>query len=788
MKCLNDIVVTTKQRQIFEEFLSEFRILCIIAPSGFGKTFFIKEILKDRDISYLSMKDSNILEHLKNRKSKIYVFDDILSYKDKEIQLDIRDYIKTMPEETRCIFITRTSIPGFLKQDILFGYAQVLSKEFFLFDDEMIEDLLIKNRVMLRKEEIKELRKVTKGAPIAVRFAVLHLVNGDTFSASMTQAVMNDILDYFDKPSFFEDTKEYITFLTKISFLPYFTSGMVDEILGISNSKEILQTIQRESTVLSINSGNYYELCTIAQELFQRRAKNGLCQANFHDLFMRGAVCYEKMGDYRNAIELYEKCKEYNKISNLLIKNAHLHPGNGHYFSMEQYYRALPEEKILHTPELTCGMSMLESLLMRIKESERWYGILQEYYNRQVPDSIEQKEAKRRLLYLDIALPHRGIDGITEKVVETALFCKTEGGPVHSFCVTGNMPSLMNGGKDFSKWVPDCEYYFDSMKEAAECILGADGVGMPELIVAEAKFERGEENYSMILTDIAQVTERINQTGTVETLFAGIGLRTRIYMAGGDMKAAVETLLQYRERVIKNKKTRICANLDALFIRMKLLQGRIDEPAKWLAETEMSQHQNEYNRKTIDFYIYITEVLVLISQDRLMEASTVLGRLLGTFVEYERIYCEIEAKLLLAIIHFRMGEDTWKSYLEDAVTKAETCSLVHIIAVHGNALLPLFKKYKPNISKDFLVKVMNALRKQSSFYPHYLYAKHDFEGKLTGTEARVLDCICKGMSNSEISDALYISLNTVKYHIKNIYSKLHVNTRSEAMLAAKVLQ
>ena len=55
---------------------------------------------------------------------------------------------------------------------------------------------------------------------------------------------------------------------------------------------------------------------------------------------------------------------------------------------------------------------------------------------------------------------------------------------------------------------------------------------------------------------------------------------------------------------------------------------------------------------------------------------------------------------------------------------------------------------------------------------------------LTERELEVLKLLTEGENYATIGEKLYISKNTVKGHIKNIYSKLHVNTRAEAVLKA----
>lgn len=53
--------------------------------------------------------------------------------------------------------------------------------------------------------------------------------------------------------------------------------------------------------------------------------------------------------------------------------------------------------------------------------------------------------------------------------------------------------------------------------------------------------------------------------------------------------------------------------------------------------------------------------------------------------------------------------------------------------------------------------------------------------QLTEREVEVLECIWQGMSNREIADKLCISLSTTKYHVGNLYTKLDVKNRMQAM-------
>jgi len=59
------------------------------------------------------------------------------------------------------------------------------------------------------------------------------------------------------------------------------------------------------------------------------------------------------------------------------------------------------------------------------------------------------------------------------------------------------------------------------------------------------------------------------------------------------------------------------------------------------------------------------------------------------------------------------------------------------------------------------------------------------DDSLTDRETEVLSLVATGATDKEVAEKLVISLNTVKTHMRNILSKLHVSTRREAAKAAQ---
>jgi DNA-binding NarL/FixJ family response regulator len=78
------------------------------------------------------------------------------------------------------------------------------------------------------------------------------------------------------------------------------------------------------------------------------------------------------------------------------------------------------------------------------------------------------------------------------------------------------------------------------------------------------------------------------------------------------------------------------------------------------------------------------------------------------------------------------------------------------------------------MSGEIARKVVNYFRNQEAKNP-------DLE-KLSAREREVLGLVVRGFSNKEIAGQLEVTLDAVRWHLKNIYTKLHVHSRTDAAL------
>lgn len=79
-------------------------------------------------------------------------------------------------------------------------------------------------------------------------------------------------------------------------------------------------------------------------------------------------------------------------------------------------------------------------------------------------------------------------------------------------------------------------------------------------------------------------------------------------------------------------------------------------------------------------------------------------------------------------------------------------------------------------------------KKMAGFYPDYLKtAAVEVDTDFTDIEKTILSLLCRGVPTGQICEFMNISYSTLKYHNRNIYRKLQVRNRIEAVAKAKKL-
>ncbi len=109
-------------------------------------------------------------------------------------------------------------------------------------------------------------------------------------------------------------------------------------------------------------------------------------------------------------------------------------------------------------------------------------------------------------------------------------------------------------------------------------------------------------------------------------------------------------------------------------------------------------------------------------------------------------------------------------------------------ALRAGAIGYLLKRSSPeeilnaitDVSKGGAPMTSEIARKVVAAFQEPTAAKTEEEG-ISRREREILEALCQGDSNQNIAAKLSLSIETVRWHLKKIYEKLHVSSRTEAM-------
>jgi len=271
--------------------------------------------------------------------------------------------------------------------------------------------------------------------------------------------------------------------------------------------------------------------------------------------------------------------------------------------------------------------------------------------------------------------------------------------------------------------------------------------------------------------------------------------QARLKETQGDLEASLDLLDEAKRLYVRTLVPDI-RPIEALKARVYVKQGRLTEALGWAREGGLSADDDlSYLRE----FEHITLARVLIAQYRsdgvdgsIHGAVRLLERLLRAAEEGGRTGSVIEILALQALAHEAQGDiPAALAPLERALVLGEPEGYVRIFVDEGQPMARLlYEALSLGIAPDYARRLLAAfpVAEPEQAAPLGTQAlKSDLIEPLSERELEVLQLIAGGLPNREIAARLYISLNTVKGHTRNIYGKLSVHSRTGAVARARAL-
>lgn len=780
----------------------------IYGVSGIGKTELIVRYLKQKkyqmfDAGRVSAEE---LEGIaESEKRKIVVIDNLHDLAMEEECDDIKEAIISLieREDIWLILSGRCAVPPWLAAVRYREVFYVIEESELLFDEAQENQYIEYTKILLTPEQRKVSRSYCLGVPLGwyITWDVYKqiqlregLKEGEYFSDKLFSELidrgLSQMWDYLDWHVYDNWDIRIQEFLMEVSIVDCFTAYLAEMITGINNVESILSRVKWLGNFMMERTEKdevVYEFRREMRISMRRRLKRKYNKEQIHALYENAGLYYQLNKEPIRALEMYQKAGEKERIASLLIENARTAPNNGYYYQLKKYYLKLSDEKIRTSPELMMGMSMLQSLLLDIEESERWYQELEQYAKEH--SGRERRQARSKLLYLEIGLPHRGSENMVEILKKAHLLILDKQVSLQEFSVTSNQASQMNGGKDFCEWSKRDRELAKGIGKLVEFILGKYGKGMVNLALSESFFEKGEDNYEV--ASLANKGRMQAETGgKLEQCFVADGMLAWLHIITGKVSEAEELLKRFYKKAEKEEAERLLPNIETFIIRCALYSQKKAEIEKWMKKAP----DEEQEFSIYDRFHYLTKVRVYLQNGRNEQAYNLLLKCEYYATVMKRTYIKIEVKLLMAIVQYRVGDERWDETLCEGLKMAEEYHFVRIITREGAAIRPLLtqSRWEPSRveskegekkNRQFWKQVLEETEKMTRYYPGYLKAGIE-SVTLSDAMLEILKLQADGLSKEKIAERLNMSVSNVKYHTQQIYKRLGVSNKAEAVMEA----
>lgn len=743
-------------------------------------------------------------------KPVILMIDDYHLIMQSEVHASLIFLIEHAPSNLSIVIASRTSPPLPLSRLRANGQLyEILTEDLRASQEETARFLAEVMKLELPDTAVQQLAQRTEGWLAGLQLAALSLRGQTdifqflkTFSGS-NRLILNYLLDEVLR---YQPT-EIQQFLLETSILDQLSAPLCDAVTGRNNSQAILAGLERDNLFLIALDEEqvWYRYHTLFADLLRDQLTSRK-STSLRDLHARAARWYERQNNVTEAIRHYQAADEIGQAASLISKTAITTLSAGNIKALMGCLDMLPDEITRSFPRLSLAKAwvvlltkkpeIMESLLQPVttaKDSGQtdwtlhselttvrtW---LRENQNNDTAFNVEGITEDGLWLRGTVALSlgtgyyYQGNSHLANIAFQAAL--QLLQAAEDRFGVIVALLSLGDIARGKGQLNQARVYYRKILEVAVEPggqlnpMAGHALVGLAK--IACETFDLPAANKAL--------EEALNVSGNSESSVSLNAYLTisLVRHAMGDATGALEALTIVEEIARENRMAHVIDRVNAFRVQLYLKMKMFQDAYNWFNRSNLSVADQVTRKRHAE---YITLSKVLIHSEKYSEALELLDKVFTLAQQQGRLAHQLEALVLqtVSLIHHK-DQDLAVTTLQKALALAQPEGFIRPFVLHGDIVLATLLKALP--TTDFIDKILSSIennivtpvtqsartsKTEASFAPE----------ALTDRESTVLRLLVGGMTNKEIAKEIYVSVNTVKTHIRNIYSKLNVTSRSK---------
>lgn len=533
----------------------------------------------------------------------------------------------------------------------------------------------------------------------------------------------------------------------------------------------------------------------------------------------------EKKQLYQQASEWFANNRLYAESIELLINNGlyeqALHQlsefgndiiGKGEIYHFLTLIRRLPEDIVHKQPELLLQQAWHHLLVNEIplcelvinefhqlfadqpitglsKDSvqaiEITCDVFQERYSKAVEKALPLIKALpadpaylRNTVQVDLALSYYHLGDI-QKAITYAKQCHlspTEPSETYSafyaritlvlcYLTLADTPNINTEFKSLCQWLAEISNPSQQIQHFAQAVDAIIAYLNGDLQRAKALFEASAESIKS-LADSAVI-------GWVAVI------QSRTYFDLGESSEALRLLRDLLLLTEKRRTPIVHGFISGELIRLAQLIGDNNTVKFTLDKRQQSQPTEKKDHSSIIAYMDYGDACSLLGRKDYAQLAVKLKKTIRHLEEVGFRFQQIDFMLTLAEGYRQAGnEDKAKLMLEQTLLTDNQQCCNQLLRSRFDTLGSLYDDIRLTSASPILRERMNDLL--ADFKPTNEQSQQSRE-PLSKAELKVANCLKQGMSNKAIAEKLFVSVNTVKSHLKSIYAKLNVTSRTQAI-------
>ncbi len=767
------------------------------------------------------------------------VLDDYHVIEAQSVDLALTYFIEHLPPHMHLVITTRSDphlpLARLRAQDYL---TELRAADLRFTSSEAGAFLTQVMGLTLSAQDIARLSDRTEGWVAGLQFAALSL-QGNPDIPGFIQAFAGDhryIVDYLVEEVLQRQPELVRTFLLQTSILDRLSGPLCDAVTGQKEGSAQLEALERGNFfIVPLDDRRhwyrYHHL--FADVLAIHLLAEQPSQVSI--LHRRASEWYERHGSVDDAIRHALTAEDFERAANLIELAIPEMCKSRQDTTLLGWLKALPEELFHFRPVLSVGYAYallasgeLEAVHARLRDAERWLDIttdtnalapstemvvVDEEQFRQLPVLIAVYRAAHAQALGDVSNTIKYARQVLDLVPDedslgrgaaTALLGlaswvsgdldtahRTFADGIASVQRAGNISDAISGIIALADIRVAQGHLHEAMrtyKRSLQEVMASDEPalrGTADLYVGMSELHREQNDLDVAEQLLLTSKELGERTGFPQNWSRWYVALARIREAQGNLDSALD-LLHEAERLYVRDFFPNVRPVAAHVPRVWAVQGRLGEALGWVREQGLSaQDDLTYLRE----FEYITLARVLLARSKsdhsLLEVMGLLSRLLKAAQDGERTGSVIEILVLQALAHqMQRNLPAALMALQQALLLAEPEGYVRMFVDEGPPMMVLLEEAaKHGIAPNYVHQLLTTLVSTSDRTP----VKQDLIDPLSERELEVLRLLRTDLDGPEIAHELIVSLNTVRTHTKNIYSKLGVNNRRAAIRRAEEL-